>query len=67
MEYQKKLWKKYEITCQSKNDKILVFPFFDESGKLQFVKYRNTDFVKGETRKEVRNGAKVIASRFYTE
>lgn len=46
----KEIVEKYEITCQNKDDKILVFPFFDEVGKLQFVKYRNTDFVKGETK-----------------
>lgn len=46
----KEIVEKYEITCQNKDDKILVFPFFDEVGKLQFIKYRNTDFVKGETK-----------------
>ncbi len=34
----------YEITTQSKHDTILVFPFFDEKGILQFVKYRRTDY-----------------------
>lgn len=34
----------YEITTQTKHDNILVFPFYDENGKLQFVKYRKTDF-----------------------
>lgn len=37
---------KYEITTQSNNDNILVFPFFDEKGILQFIKYRKTDFDK---------------------
>ena len=46
----KEIVEKYEITCQNDNDKILVFPFFDEKGVMQFVKYRNTDFVKGETK-----------------
>lgn len=36
--------KKYEITTQVEHDNILVFPFYDEKGKLQFVKYRKTDF-----------------------
>mgnify|MGYP002796254000 CR=1 FL=1 len=36
--------KKYEITTQTEHDNILVFPFYDEKGKLQFVKYRKTDF-----------------------
>lgn len=36
--------RRYEITVQRNHDNILVFPFFDESGKLRFVKYRKTDF-----------------------
>lgn len=38
--------KKYGITTQNDHDNILVFPFYDESGNLQFVKYRKTDFDK---------------------
>lgn len=38
--------KRYEITVQTKNPNILVFPFYDEHGKLKFVKYRKTDFDK---------------------
>lgn len=37
---------RYGITTQKDHDNILVFPFFDEFGKLQFVKYRKTDFDK---------------------
>lgn len=37
---------RYEITTQTEHDNILVFPFYDEAGKLQFVKYRKTDFDK---------------------
>ena len=37
---------KYEITTQTDNENILVFPFYDEKGILQFVKYRKTDFDK---------------------
>lgn len=36
----------YQITVQTKHPNILVFPFFDERGILQFVKYRKTDFDK---------------------
>lgn len=36
--------KKYEITTQSGRDNVLVFPFYDEKGAMQFVKYRKTDF-----------------------
>lgn len=35
---------RYEITTQSQYDNVLVFPFYDDRGKLQFVKYRKTDF-----------------------
>lgn len=40
--------KKYEITVQTSHPKILVFPFYDEKGVLQFVKYRKTDFDKAK-------------------
>lgn len=38
--------KRYEITTQTEHKNILVFPFYDENGILQFVKYRKTDFNK---------------------
>ena len=38
--------KEYEITVQTNNTKVLVFPFYDEHGVMQFVKYRKTDFDK---------------------
>ena len=41
--------KRYEITVQKENDNILVFPFKDENDNLQFVKYRNIKFKKGDT------------------
>lgn len=39
--------RKYQITTQADNPKILVFPFYDETGKLVSAKYRKTDFKKG--------------------
>lgn len=33
--------KRYEITIQTEDKNILVFPFKDENGELQFIKYRN--------------------------
>ena len=39
--------RKYEITVQPDNDKIIVFPFKDETGALKFIKYRNTEPGKG--------------------
>ena len=38
--------KKYELTVQTEHDNILVFPFYDQAGHLQFGKYRQTDFDK---------------------
>lgn len=38
---------KYGITTQKEHDNVVVFPFYDENGLLQFVKYRNTEFVPG--------------------
>ena len=38
--------KRYEITTHKKHSNILVLPFFDESGKLQLIKYRKMDFDK---------------------
>lgn len=43
--------KRYKITVQKNNPDILVFPFFDEQNKLQFVKYRNTKY-NGKGNKE---------------
>ncbi len=41
---------KYKITCRADRPDILVFPFFDENGTLTFIKYRNTNFVKGKSK-----------------
>lgn len=38
--------KRYEITVQNAHENVLVFPFFDDKGIMQFVKYRKTDFDK---------------------
>lgn len=35
---------RYQITVQTENPNILVFPFLDAAGQMQFVKYRKTDF-----------------------
>lgn len=34
---------KYNITCRNDNENILVFPFVNEFGMLQMIKYRNID------------------------
>ena len=43
--------RKYEITVRKDDENILVFPFRDENGsdEIVFTKYRNKNYVKGET------------------
>lgn len=36
--------KRYEITVQTEHQNVLVFPFYDADGQMQFIKYRKTDF-----------------------
>ena len=38
----------YRITVQKEHQNIIVFPFIDDRGELQFVKYRKTDFDKSK-------------------
>ena len=38
--------KSYEVTTKKGDDNILVFPFKNEAGELEFIKYRKIDFVK---------------------
>lgn len=42
------LTERFGITTQKEHDNVLTFPFFDEYGKMQFVKYRKTDFDKAK-------------------
>lgn len=39
-----KITQQYHITVKKDDPKILVFPFYDETNKLVFIKYRKTDF-----------------------
>lgn len=39
--------RRYKLTVQKNNSKILVFPFFNENGVMVSAKYRKMDFVKG--------------------
>lgn len=45
-----KTCREYEITTKTDQPNIIVFPFRDENGEMRFAKYRNKDFVKGETK-----------------
>lgn len=42
--------RRYHITTRKDNPNIIVFPFLDENGKMQFIKYRNAAFVKGQSK-----------------
>lgn len=42
----REITERYRITTRIDNPNILVFPFYDSDGELQFVKYRKTDFDK---------------------
>lgn len=46
----KEVTEAYALTTQRDHDNVLVFPFFDDDGNMQFAKYRNIEFVKGETK-----------------
>ena len=48
---------KYSISTQAGHDNILIFPFYDEDGVLQFVKYRKTDFNKNTAKNKEWCGA----------
>ena len=39
---------RYQVTTQTRDPNILVFPFFDQDGILQFVKYRKANFDKSK-------------------
>lgn len=41
--------RKYEITAKQDAENIIVFPFRNSEGEVKFIKYRNTEYVKGET------------------
>ena len=41
---------KYEVTAFEDKPNLLWFPFFNEFGKLVFIKYRNMAFKKGKTK-----------------
>lgn len=36
--------RKYQVTVQTEHHNILVFPFLDAAGRMQYVKYRKTDY-----------------------
>ena len=44
--------RKYEITVTNSDENVLVFPFYDETNHMRFVKYRRIDHEKGKGSKE---------------
>ena len=36
--------REYEITVRADDSAVLVFPFYDEAGRLQLIKYRRTNY-----------------------
>ena len=40
--------RKFQITTRTDNDRVLVFPFYNDDSKLTFIKYRKTDFDKAK-------------------
>ena len=51
---------KYEITTKPDDDKTLVFPFKNENGELEFIKYRNTNAAKGKSKEWCEKDCKPI-------
>lgn len=45
----REITERYHITTLKDNDSILMFPFFDADSRLQFIKYRNLDYQKGQS------------------
>lgn len=43
----REITERYQITARNDNPNILAFPFYDENGVLQFIKYRNTKYARG--------------------
>lgn len=44
----REITEKYHITSHKDRTNVIVFPFCDENGRMQFVKYRNSTFKKGD-------------------
>ena len=46
----KAICEKYALSIKKDTENVLVFPFKDPDGAVRFIKYRNMDFIKGETK-----------------
>ena len=56
----RKITEAYSITVRKDNPKVLVFPFIDDEGVMQFIKYRNTDPGKGQGKEFCEAGCRPI-------
>ena len=52
--------KKYEIKSKKDNDNLIAFPFFDESGNLDFIKYRYIKPPDGKGKEFCESGCRAI-------
>ena len=55
-----KITRLYDIGTRKDDEKILVFPFYDERDEMQFIKYRHTDPKKGQAKEWCEAGCKPI-------
>jgi len=51
---------RYHITTYKDDETIIVFPFFDEGGEMQFIKYRNTAPKEGQSKEWCLSNCKPI-------
>ena len=52
--------RRYSIGARKDNPKILVMPFYDDNGLMQFIKYRNTDPQEGQSKEWCESGCRPI-------
>jgi len=45
----REITKRYYITTLKDKDNVLMFPFYDAENRMQFIKYRNLDYQKGQS------------------
>ena len=50
----------YNITTHKSDSNVLIFPFYDERDEMQFIKYRNMNPEKGQSKEWCETGCKPI-------
>ena len=56
----KAITEKYQLTVRKDDDNVLIFPFYDEKGTLQFMKYRNMHPKEGQSKEWCERDCKPI-------